>query len=68
MTHLYIKAGDRVLIDAEVEGWQPPPVLPPNPNPVTNYANLPRPIREALAVAAAQAFEKATGFTVRVDV
>jgi hypothetical protein len=65
VTHLYVAADGRVLFEGEVTGWTPPPALPTNPV-AANYASLPQPIREALALAAAAAFEKATGFRVEI--
>ena len=67
MTHLHIEADGETIFDGEVKGWVKPPVLPKNPH-AANYSALPRPIREALALAAAQAFETATGFKVSIEV
>ena len=59
--------GGAAIFQGEVTDWTPPPALPDNPNPVT-LDNLPTPVKEALAKALANAMEKATGFTVRVEV
>lgn len=67
MSHLRIEVDGTELFDAEVEGWTPPPVLPANPTHV-KADQLPKPVRELLARAAAQAFETATGFKVEIKV
>ena len=60
MTRLYIKADDRVLFDAEVTDYNPPPYLPTNPAPVP-YGKLPKEVRDVLDTAMAAMLEKATG-------
>lgn len=67
MTHLHIEADGKAIFDGHVRNWTPPPVMPKNPI-ATNYQALPRPIREALALAAVQAFEATTGFKVNIEV
>lgn len=54
------------IFDCDVRDWTPPPEIPTNPV-AANYSALPKPIREALAMAAAQAFENATGFKVTIE-
>ena len=67
MTHLHIEADGKQIFDGQVRDWTAPPPMPTNPV-AANYAALPKPIREALATAAAQAFENATGFKVTIEV
>ena len=67
MTHLRIEADGKQIFDCDVRDWTPPPEIPTNPV-AANYSALPKPIREALAMAAAQAFETATGFKVKIEV
>lgn len=67
MTHLHIEADGKQIFDGDVRDWTPPPPMPTNPV-AANYSALPKPIREALAIAAAQAFETATGFKVKIEV
>lgn len=59
--------GGKRWYSAEVEGWETPPVLPENPNPVPITA-LPIQVRELLGKAMCKAIEKVTGFKVTVDV
>lgn len=67
MAHVRIEVDDREWFDADVEGWETPPVLPDNPDPMP-VADLPLEVREMLAKAMCKALEKATGFTVTVQV
>lgn len=67
MAHIRIEVDGRNWFDAEVDGWQPPPSLPDNPNRMPVSA-LPKQVRELLAKAMGKAMEQATGFKVRVDV
>lgn len=67
MAHVRIEIGGREWFDAEVTGWETPPVLPDNPNPLP-VGDLPLEVREVLARAMGKAMEKATGFKVTVQV
>lgn len=67
MAHVRIEINGREWFDAEVTGWETPPVLPPNPEPVS-ISDLPLEVREVLAQAMCKALEKATGFQVEVRV
>lgn len=69
MAHLRVEVDGNELFNGEVEGWQPPPALPTNPNPgaATGVQSLPLPVRQALAQAMAKALKAATGFTFTVD-
>lgn len=67
MAHVRIEINDREWFDAEVTGWETPPVLPENPNPIP-ISELPLEVRKVLAQAMGKAMEKATGFEVEVRV
>lgn len=67
MAHIRIEINERQWFDAEVEGWETPPVLPENPSPMP-ISELPADVRQLLATAMCKALEKATGFKVSVDV
>lgn len=59
-------AGCTRLFSDEVEGWNPGPELPENPDRGPGFQGLPVTVREALAQAMAKSLEKVTGFRIKV--
>lgn len=69
MAHLRVEVDGNTLFDGDVDGWQPPPALPPNlkPGAGKGVQSLPLPVRQALAQALTKALEQATGFHITVN-
>lgn len=66
MSHLHVEVDGRTLWTGKVEGWQPPPDLPDNPERL-DFKELPdqlrHTMRQAMAKAAYAALDKALDAT-----
>ena len=67
MAHLKVEVDGTELFNDNVDGWNPPPALPDNPNVGPGIQGLPAPVRAALAKALEKAMTKATGFKVHIE-